>query len=133
MVKVRHMSALKIDWEETSGVIKKRTQSHTRITTAWSMEPIPDYPNYTKIISLSGTGHVFGAAGAAGSDDPFSTVNAAIPFEIASRYVEDCLAKNTLIDLTEANIPNLIAQYGNQGSARPPERKISVPAKNTLG
>jgi hypothetical protein len=125
------MSALKIDWEETSGIFRQRVQSHARITTAWSMDQVPDDPSYTRIISLNGIGRV--GVGGVTTEDPFSSINVALPFDIASRYVEDCLAKNALIDLTGHNIPSVIARYGNAGPGRHDPRDIHEAAKKTLG
>lgn len=128
------MSALKIDWETTSGKLYKSTQLHTRITTTWSVDSYPGNPNETKIISLSGSGHINSSlVGTTGGIDPFNVLTAPIPFEIASRYVEDCLAKNTLIDLTGDNIPKVIAQYGSHGPARHDPPSIGTDAKKTLG
>ena len=110
------MPLLKIDWRETKGVFRKRTTTHVRITSAWTLTRNPD-TNETQVLFLDGTGHIkISNAGSfinSSCDVPFRNKIIPVTFELVLQYVETCIADGKLIDLTSMNCHNIKTEYSS--------------------
>jgi hypothetical protein len=108
------MPLLKIGWHETKGVFRKRTTTHVRVTSTWTLAKNP-VTSETQVLFLDGTGHIkISNAGSlinSSCDAPFR--NAAIPvnFEIVLQYVERCIANGKIVDLTSCNYHNIRTEF----------------------
>src|SRR3974377_693665 len=100
------MPLLKIGWQETKGIFRKRTTAHVRITSAWTLTKNP-VTNETQVLFLDGTGHVkISNAGSfinSSCDAPFRSKVIPLNFDMVSQYVENCIAEGYLIDFTPSN------------------------------
>ena len=108
------MPLLKIGWHETKGIFRKRTTTHVRITSAWTLAENP-VTGETWILFLGGTGNVkitnSGGIINSSCDIPFCNKTIPIKFDTVLQYVERCIAECKTIDLTSWNYHSIETQY----------------------